>query len=125
MTRSVLVVDDEPHIVRSLEFLMGQAGYQVRVAVDGEQALQAIEDQRPDLILLDLMIPKRDGYEVCQVVRDNPAWRDIHIIMLTAKGQEADRERGIEVGADDYITKPFSTRDLVEKVRGVLEPEAS
>ena len=125
MTRTVLVVDDEPHIVRSLEFLMGRAGYEVRVAVDGEQALQAIEDQRPDLILLDLMIPKRDGYEVCQVVRDNPAWRDIHIIMLTAKGQEADRERGIEVGADDYITKPFSTRDLVEKVRGVLEPEAS
>ena len=120
MTRSVLVVDDEPNIARSLEFLMDQAGYEVRVANDGEQALRAIEDQRPDLVLLDLMIPKRDGYEVCQAIRENPNWRDIHIIMLTAKGQEAERERGIEVGADDYVTKPFSTRALVEKVKGVL-----
>ena len=123
MSRSVLVVDDEPNIVRSLEFLMGQAGYRVRVVHDGEQALQAVQEQRPDLILLDLMIPKRNGYEVCQAIRENPDWQDIHIIMLTAKGQEAEREKGIELGANDYVTKPFSTRALVKKVKGVLEPE--
>ena len=123
MSRSVLVVDDEPNIVRSLEFLMSQAGYLVRVVHDGEQALQAIREQRPDLVLLDLMIPKRDGYEVCQAIRENPDWKDIHVIMLTAKGQEAERAKGIELGADDYVTKPFSTRALVQKVKGVLEPE--
>lgn len=123
MSRSVLVADDEPNIVRSLEFLMDQAGYQVRVVHDGEQALQAIEQQPPDLILLDVMMPKRNGYEVCKAIRENPAWQGIHIIMLTAKGQEAEREKGIELGADDYVTKPFSTRALVKKVKGVLEPE--
>ena len=122
MTRSVLVVDDEPNIVRSLEFLMKQAGYEVRVAHDGEQALQSIAAERPDLVLLDVMMPKFDGFQVCSEVRANPDWRDIRILMLTAKGQEAERARGIEVGADDYITKPFSTRTLVSKVRSILEP---
>ena len=124
MAHSVLVVDDEPNIVRSLEFLMNQAGYEVRIVRDGEQALRAIADEPPDLILLDVMMPKRDGYQVCSEVRANPDWRDIRIIMLTAKGQEAEREKGIQLGADDYITKPFSTRALVRKVREHLEPEA-
>ena len=123
MSRSVLVVDDEPNIVRSLEFLMGQAGYLVRVVHDGDRALEAVAEERPDLILLDLMLPKLDGYEVCRAIRENPDWRDIHIIMLTAKGQEVDRAKGIESGADDYITKPYSTRDLLKKVKGLLEPE--
>ena len=123
MSRSVLVVDDEPNIVRSLEFLISQAGYNVRVVHDGEQALQAIEEQRPDLVLLDLMMPKRDGYDVCRAIRANPAWRDIHVIMLSAKGQAAERAKGIESGADDYVTKPYSTRALVQKVKGVLEAE--
>lgn len=117
MPGSVLVVDDEPNIVESLRFLMSEAGCDVRVARDGEQAIAAVEASKPDLILLDVMIPKRDGYDVCQAIRQNPAWSDIHIIMLTAKGRESEREKGIELGADEYITKPFSTRALVERVR--------
>jgi DNA-binding response OmpR family regulator len=117
---TVLVVDDEPNIVLSLKFLMDQAGFDVRVARDGEEALRAIEEQPPDLVLLDVMMPKKDGYDVCQTVRQNPAWENVRIIMLTAKGREVEREKGIALGADDYITKPFSTREVVERVRQVL-----
>jgi len=120
MANSVLVVDDEPNIVLSLEFLMKQAGYDVRVARDGEAALRAIEEKVPDLILLDVMIPKRDGYDVCQAIRANPGWKNVRIIMLTAKGREVEREKGIALGADDYITKPFSTRDVVDRVEQFL-----
>lgn len=120
MTRSVLVVDDEPNIVLSLEFLMKQAGYEVRVARDGEAALQAIAEKVPDLILLDVMMPKRDGYDVCQTVRGNPDWRDVRIIMLTARGREIEKEKGLALGADDYITKPFSTREVVDRVKFYL-----
>ena len=120
MARSVLVVDDEPNIVLSLQFLMKQAGFEVRVARDGEEALNAVADAPPDLVLLDVMMPKRDGYEVCQMIRANPAWQDIRIIMLTAKGREIEREKGIALGADDYITKPFSTREVVDRVKQVL-----
>ncbi len=116
MPKSVLVVEDEPNIVLSLEFLMKQAGYTVHVVNDGEQALQAVEKSPPDLILLDVMIPKRDGYDVCQTIRANPDWKNIRIIMLTAKGREAEKEKGLALGADDYITKPFSTRELTERV---------
>jgi len=121
MPRSVLVVDDEPNIVLSLEFLMRQAGYEVRVATDGETALRAVEQRPPDLVLLDVMIPNRDGFDVCQTIRANPAWKDIHIIMLTAKGRDIEREKGLALGADDYITKPFSTREVLERVREVLD----
>ncbi len=120
MTGSVLVVDDEPNIVLSLEFLMQQAGCEVRIAADGEAALAAIEEQPPDLILLDVMIPKRDGFDVCQTIRANPAWKDIHIIMLTARGRDVEREKGMALGADEYITKPFSTREVIERVKEVL-----
>ena len=120
MARSVLVVDDEPNIVLSLEFLMKQEGCEVRVATDGEAALAAVEEQPPDLILLDVMIPKRDGFDVCQTIRANPAWKGIHIIMLTARGRDLEREKGMALGADEYITKPFSTREVVERVREVL-----
>jgi len=122
MSKSVLVVEDEPNIVLSLEFLMKQAGFSVRVAEDGEKALKAVEDSPPDLILLDVMIPKRDGYDVCQTIRSNPDWKKIHIIMLTAKGREAEKEKGLALGADDYITKPFSTRELTERVNALLTP---
>ena len=122
MTHSVLVVDDEPHILHSLEFLMKREDYDVRVARDGEAALQAIDERCPDLILLDVMMPKRDGYSVCQTIRANPAWKDLRIIMLTAKGRDIEREKGLALGADDYITKPFSTRDLLELVKQYLEP---
>ena len=123
MTKSVLVVDDEPNIVLSLEFLMKQAGLDVRVARDGEEALAAIESRPPDLVLLDVMIPKRDGYDVCQQIRANPDWKDIQVIMLTAKGRNVDREKGLALGADDYVTKPFSTRELTQKVKELLEAE--
>ena len=122
MTKSILVVEDEPNIVLSLQFLMKQAGFDVRVARDGEEALREVEIRAPDLILLDVMIPKRDGYDVCQTIRANPDWGYIYIIMLTAKGREVDREKGISLGANDYVTKPFSTRDLTEKVKQLLNP---
>jgi two-component system, OmpR family, alkaline phosphatase synthesis response regulator PhoP len=120
MTKSILVVEDEPNIVLSLQFLMKQAGFDVRVARDGEEALHEVESRAPDLILLDVMIPKRDGYDVCQTIRANPDWAYIYIIMLTAKGRDVDREKGISLGANDYVTKPFSTRDLTEKVKQLL-----
>lgn len=118
--KSVLVVDDEPNIVLSLEFLIKQAGFAVRVARDGEEALAAMAAGAPDLILLDVMIPKRDGYDVCQTIRKNPEWTHIPIIMLTAKGREVEREKGLALGANDYVTKPFSTRELTERVKKIL-----
>ncbi len=125
MTHSVLVVDDEPNIVMSLEFLMEQAGFEVRVAADGEAALKAMEDKLPDLVLLDVMMPKRDGYDLCQMIRAKPEWKKVRIIMLTAKGREVEREKGMALGADDYVTKPFSTRELVERVKTFLEDRES
>jgi DNA-binding response OmpR family regulator len=117
---SVLVVDDEPNIVLSLEFLLKQVGYIVHVARDGEAALEAVAQFKPGLVLLDVMMPKRDGFDVCQTIRANPDWNDIRVIMLTARGREVEREKGLALGADDYVTKPFSTRDVVEKVRQIL-----
>ena len=121
MKPSVLVVDDEPNIVISLEFLMKQAGYDVRVARDGDEAMRAIEHRKPRLVLLDVMMPKRNGYDVCQAIRGNPDWRDIRIIMLTAKGRDVEVEKGLALGADAYITKPFSTRDVVARVRSLID----
>jgi DNA-binding response OmpR family regulator len=121
MTHIVLVVEDEPNIVDSLSFLMKQAGLTVQVARDGDAALRFMESRVPDLVLLDVMLPRRDGYDVCRAIRANPAWRDVKVIMLTAKGRELDRRKGLELGADDYVTKPFSTRDIVERVRRLLE----
>lgn len=122
MSASVLVADDEPNIVLSLEFLLTQAGFRVRAVPDGEAALAAIAQDPPDLVLLDVMIPGRDGYAVCQEIRANPAWKGIRIIMLTAKGGEIQREKGLSLGADDYVTKPFSTRELVARIRRMLAP---
>lgn len=123
MPKKVLIVDDEPNIVLSLEFLMEEAGYHVRSVRDGREALDAVRQEVPDLILLDIMLPKLDGYEVCREIRANAAWNDIRIIMLTAKGREVDQEKGIAFGADEYITKPFSTREVVERVKNILEQE--
>lgn len=120
MANKILVVDDEPNIVLSLEFLMKQAGFQVRTASDGEAALAAIAAEQPDLMLLDVMMPRKNGYEVCQAIRANPDWKAVRIIMLTAKGREVEREKGLALGADDYITKPFSTQEVVERVRELL-----
>lgn len=120
MPNKILVVDDEPNIVLSLEFLMKQAGFQVRTASDGEAALAAIAAETPDLVLLDVMMPRKNGYEVCQAIRANPDCKTVRIIMLTAKGREVEREKGMALGADDYITKPFATQEVVERVRELL-----
>ncbi len=120
MAKRVLVVDDEPNIVLSLEFLMRRAGFEVTVARDGREALTALDGPPPDLLLLDVMMPEFDGYEVCERIRSRAAWNDTKIIMLTARGRDVERERGLALGADAYVTKPFSTRDLVEQVKGML-----
>ncbi len=120
MESKILVVDDEPNIVLSLEFLMKQAGFQVRIASDGEAALAAIAAELPDLVLLDVMMPRKNGFEVCQTIRANSDWKHVRIIMLTAKGREVEREKGLALGADDYITKPFSTQEVVDRVRELL-----
>ena len=124
MTGSVLIVDDEPNIVHSLQFLMTDAGFDVRIAKDGDAALAAIAQFVPGVVLLDVMLPGSDGYEVCRKIRMNPAWRGVRIIMLTARGRDSERARGIELGADAYITKPFSTRELVEQVKQFLGSSA-
>jgi DNA-binding response OmpR family regulator len=124
MARTVLVVDDEPNIVLSLEFLIEQAGYEARVARDGEAALAAIEASKPDLVLLDVMLPKRDGFDVCETIRANPDWNDVRIVMLTAKGRDSERKKGLALGADAYITKPFSTREAMEQIKRFLDDGA-
>jgi len=123
MKPTILVADDEPSIVLSLQVLLQKAGYDVRVARNGEEAMQAVEAAAPDLILLDAMMPKRDGFDVCQSLRANPAHKDLPIIMLTAKSRDVERQKGMALGATDYITKPFSTRDLVATVRKYLGPQ--
>ncbi|ATJ82570.1 response regulator transcription factor [Halomonas beimenensis] len=120
----VLVVDDEPNIVLSLEFLMQQAGFEVITAEDGETALERVAEQAPDLVLLDISLPGIGGFDVLERLRADPALARLPIIMLTAHGREVEREKGLALGADDYVTKPFSTQALVEKVRALLD-EAS
>ena len=120
MPSKVLIADDEQNIVMSLEFLMETSGFEVRTASNGEEALAALETFRPDLVLLDVMMPRRNGYEVLQAIRNNPALRDIKIIMLTAKGRDVDVEKGLGLGADAYVTKPFATKELVAKVKEML-----
>jgi DNA-binding response OmpR family regulator len=120
MGKKILIADDEPNIVVSLEFLMKQKGYAVRVANTGEDALAAIGEFGPDLILLDVMMPHMSGYDLCQRVRENPAWQAIRIIMLSAKGRDIEVTKGMAVGADAYVTKPFSTKDLIAKVQELL-----
>ncbi len=121
MPNKILVVDDEANIVLSLEFLMNKAGYDVRTAGNGEEALAAIDADPPDLILLDVNMPTKNGFEVCETVRARNDWSHIRIIMLTAHGRDIEREKGLALGADDYVTKPFSTQDVVSKVQEVLQ----
>ncbi len=121
MSKEILIVDDEPSIVVPIQFLMGQQGYNVLVAENGEDALDIIYKYKPDLILLDIMLPRIDGYEVCEIVRLDPRYRDIKIIFLTAKGREVEIAKGLALGADAYITKPFSNTELVSKVKELLE----
>ena len=120
MSKKILIADDEANIVISLEFLMLNGGYQVQTATNGEEALQRIAEFRPDLILLDIMLPLKNGFEVCQKIRENPAWNGIKVVMLTAKGRESEVTKGLALGADAYITKPFATRELLASVQRLL-----
>ena len=120
MPRKVLIADDEPNIVTSLEFLMRKSGYQVEVARNGDEVLALVESFGPDLVLLDVMMPRRSGYEVCQKMRERADWRHIKIVMLSAKGREAEVSKGLSLGADAYVTKPFSNRELIAKIGELL-----
>lgn len=123
MPRKILIVDDEPSIIVPLQFLMQQNGFETVVAFSGEEAMEIIADSLPDLILLDIMLPIIDGFEVCQRVRENPQWNNIKIILLTALGGEANVAKGMALGADAYITKPFSNAEVSAKVNALLESE--
>lgn len=120
MTKKILIADDEPNIVTALEFLLQRNGYEVYIARNGEGALKLVEEHKPDLVLLDVMMPLKSGYEVCQRMRERADWRHIKIIMLTAKGRDVEMSKGLSLGADLYITKPFSTQELVAKINGLL-----
>ena len=121
MPKEILIVDDEPSIVVPIQFLMEQQGYQVMTANRGEDALDLICQYKPDLVLLDIMLPGIDGYEVCEIVRLNPDYRNIKIVFFTAKGRETEIAKGLALGADAYITKPYSNAELVAKVKELLE----
>ena len=116
----ILVVDDEIYIVHILDFSLGMEGYEVLTALDGEQALEKARAEKPDLIVLDIMMPKLDGYETCKRLKADPDTKDVPVILLSAKGRNVDQKVGFEVGADDYITKPFSPRKLVERINAIL-----
>ena len=120
MSLKILVADDEPNIVISLEYLLKREGYTVVIARDGQEAIDAIAREQPDLVLLDVMMPKKTGFEVCQEVRANDALQATKILMLTAKGRDTDLTKGLALGADAYMTKPFSTLELVQKVAQML-----
>jgi DNA-binding response OmpR family regulator len=124
MPKKVLIVDDEPGIIVALQFLMEQNGYATMVAFSGEEAMEAVAKHHPDLMLLDIMLPVVDGFEVCQRVRENPNWNNIRIVLVTALGNEANVTKGLDLGADAYVTKPFSNADLVAKVKELLECHA-
>ena len=120
MSKKILIADDEPNIVISIEYLLKREGYTVLVARDGHEALEVIAREKPDLVLLDVMMPRKTGFEVCQAVRANEDLQATKILMLTAKGRDTDVVKGTALGADDYMTKPFSTRELAEKVAKML-----
>ena len=120
MPVSILIADDDANIALALRFLMEKDGYQVRVVADGDAALAAVEKYRPDILILDVMMPRRNGIEVCAAVRANPAIAATRIIMLSARGMDRERRRGLRAGADEYITKPFSTHEVLERVRDLL-----
>ncbi len=120
MTHKILIVDDEPNIVMSLEFLLKKEGFTTETAGDGDMALDKVRSFVPDLMLLDVMMPKKSGFEVCEVLRADTTLSQPRIIMLTAKGRETEQAKGLALGADAYVLKPFSTKDLVAKIREIL-----
>ena len=120
MPKKILIVDDEPNIVISLEFLMKKEGFEVAIANDGEDALAKVDSFNPDLVLLDVMMPRKSGFEVCEALRADPARSGLKIVMLTAKGRDTEVAKGLAIGADAYMTKPFSTKELLAMVKAML-----
>jgi len=118
--RKILVVDDERYILHILDFSLGAEGYEVITAGDGEQAVERARTEHPDLVVMDIMMPKMDGYEACRLIKSDPETRQIPVIILTAKGRDGDQKRGRDAGADEYLTKPFSPAKLIERVHSVL-----
>lgn len=121
MAKKILIADDEQNIVISLEFLMKREGFTVCIAADGQEAIDKVRSEAPDLVLLDIMMPRKNGYEVCQEIRSDPQLQGTRILMLTAKGREMEVTKGLAMGADTYMTKPFSTRELVTRVKSLLD----
>ena len=122
MTHRIVIAEDEPNLVIPLEYMLKREGFEVTVARDGQEALEAIAPVHPHLVLLDVMMPRKSGFDVCQVLRADEANRDIRILLLTAKGRDDDVAKGLALGADAYMTKPFSPKELVLKVRELLGP---
>lgn len=120
----VVIIEDEPHIVLSLEFLLRREGYETASAADGEEGLALVRQLRPDVVLLDIMMPKRNGYQVCQAIKSDPDLAAIPVIMLSAKGQEVEILKGLELGASAYVAKPFGNAEVLEAIRATLEPRA-
>ena len=121
MAKKILIADDEQNIVISLEFLMKREGFTVCIAADGQEAIDKVRSETPDLVLLDIMMPRKNGYEVCQEIRSDPQLQGTRILVLTAKGREMEVTKGLAMGADAYMTKPFSTRELVTRVKSLLD----
>ncbi len=119
--KKILIVDDEPFILKSLLFIFRKEGYPVWSAISGEEALSLLRKERPSLLFLDIMLPGRDGYDICREIKEDPDLRSTHVVLLTAKGQERDREKAFAVGADDYVTKPFSPSRMIELARLFFE----
>jgi len=120
MSKRVLIADDEPNIVTSLEYLMQKNGYEVKIARNGDEALALVESFLPDVVLLDVMMPRKSGYEVCQQIRERADWQHIKILMLSAKGREAEVNKGLSLGADSYVTKPFSNQELIATIDALV-----
>lgn len=120
MSRRILVADDEPNIVTALEFMLRRAGYAVSVATTGDEVLRQVEAAPPDLVLLDVMMPVMSGYEVCRRLRERPEWKAVKVLMLSARGREAETRQGLDAGADLYVVKPFSNSELLRKIEALL-----
>ena len=118
--KKILVADDEPYILRSLSFVLKKEGFTVEVARDGEEALKKVEEFKPKILFLDIMMPKKDGYQICKYLKNNHNTKDIYIIMLTAKSQDADKEKGLRAGANEYLTKPFSPVKMLQRLEEIF-----
>ncbi len=125
MSARILIADDERNIVTALRFVLEHQGYEVQVAENGLQAMELMHDFAPQLVLLDVMMPGMNGFDVCQKIRENPAWAATRVVMLSAKGRDLDIAKGLALGADAYISKPFSTRELQERIRALLAGDAT